>query len=110
MTQDPRGWIARRVIVWALGDHYPFLDPLTINPSAFERVERALRWRLNEPVRPDFHLLAREILQAPDQVARLMAVGKLLAVQINELKIARATAYVLGQTFRDVREQKEGRG
>lgn len=101
MNRGPLGWFAAKVLSWALGDYWPNIDPLTINPDGFDRIDRALRAQLNEPASPDFHLLARELMEAPDAVARQMAVGRLFALQMNELKIARVTAYILGRTGRD---------
>jgi len=107
--RGPLGWFAGKVLAWAFGDRWPYIDPLTVNPNAFDRIDRALRSRLQEPACPDFHLLAREIIEAPDAAARQMAVGRLLAIQINELKIARVTAYVLGQTCRQMCHARQRR-
>jgi hypothetical protein len=109
MRRGPLDWFAAKVLAWAFGDRWPYIDPLTINPDAFDRIDRALRSQLNEPASPDFHLLAREIIEAPHPAARQMAVGRLFALQMNELKIARVTAYVLGRTCREACDDRERR-
>jgi hypothetical protein len=107
MKRGPLGWFAAKVLAWAFGDRWPHIDPLTINPDAFDRIDRALRSQLNELASPDFHLLAREIMEAPDAAVRQMAVGRLFAFQMNELKIARVTAYILGRTGRDACHERD---
>lgn len=100
---DPLAWFARHLLLWALGNQYPWVDPITEDPRTFASIERAVRTRQQEPPLPDLDKLARNVLDARDSRTRTIAVGALVAHYKTELRIARVTAYVLGHAFRDIR-------
>lgn len=105
MIPAPLRWFAKLVVRWALDDQPPYADPVARDPATYERIERVLRFSQNEPAEPDLDLLAREVLNALDSDRRVLAVGRLVATYKNELKIARATSYMLGQSARPLPER-----
>ncbi len=106
---DPLAWFARHLLLWALGNQYPWVDPITEDPRAFASIERAVRTRQQEPPLPDLDKLARNVLDAQDSRTRTIAVGRLVAHYKTELRIARVSAYVLGHAFRDIRSDMTNR-
>jgi hypothetical protein len=115
VTPDFLRYFAKFVLRWALDDQPPYADPVARDPATYERIERVLRLSQNEPAAPDLDLLARDVLNAIDCDHRVLALGRLLATYKNELKIARASSYMLGQAARPLPQrnptphQQEGR-